>query len=267
MNADRMIAVFLSGVLVGGAVVYLSPNNGLSVGPSGQHQGSQTGAGGQGQGGPSGGQSSQAAQAATPSGDIGGGGAAGGGASGAGSAGSGGGGDASSSSSTMGTGTPDGQMAGQGPGAPGSMEGSAGGESGSGQGSGGGMMGSDASSQGGGGVQGGGEMEPSPLSASPVSGAPRGATRLYRHLQLAPTLWKAQAEAALSSKDSKIRAMAPAIADHAASVPTVSDRLPPNTEIVSYLVDSKLLLEKMKTAGMDVSSLETQVDEVSKARH
>lgn len=260
MNADRMIAVFLSGVLVGGVVVYLSPNNGLSVGPSGQHQGSQTGAGGQGQGGPSGGQSSQAAQAATPSGDIGGGGAA--------SAAAGGGGDAASSGSSMGAGTPDGQMAGQGPGAPGSMEGSAGGESGSSQsGGGGGMMGSDASSQGGGGVQGGGEMEPSPLSASPVSGAPRGATRLYRHLQIAPTLWKAQAEAALSSKDSKIRAMAPAIADHAAGVPTVSDRLPPNTEIVSYLVDSKLLLEKMKTAGMDVSSLETQVDEVSKARH
>lgn len=270
MNADRMIAVFLSGVLVGGSVVYLSPNNGLQGQSSGQHQGTQTGAGGQGGGGPAGGQASASAQAATPSGDV----------------GSSGGG-AAASSSGLAEATPAGQLAGAGPGAPGSLEatpvekgGSAttsmadpGGDPSMQGGSGGdssmqgGSSGGDPSMQGGGGQMGGGGMEPSPISATPTAGAPRGATRLLRHLQLAPTLWKAQAEAALASKDPKVKALAGDIAAHAANVPTVSDRLPPVTEITSYLYESKLLLDKMNAAGMDVSSLQTQIDEVSKARH
>ncbi|GDX83149.1 hypothetical protein LBMAG42_49600 [Deltaproteobacteria bacterium] len=267
-----MIAVFLSGVLVGGLVVYMSPNNGLSSGMSGGHQGGQTGAGGQGGGGPAGGQANGAAQAATPSGDVGS--TAGGGAAGAtgGGAAAGGATDAASggaAGATTGGGGAS-EMSGPGPGAQGSMESSAmGGASGGVMGTGGGGQegGMGGGGQGGsmGGAEGGGDSS-SPISPVPVSGAPQGATRLLRHLQIAPTLWKAQAEAALQSKDSKIRALAGDIAAHAAAVPTVTDRLPQTPNVVSYLVDSKLLLERMKAAGMDVGSLETQVDEVSRAR-
>lgn len=238
MNADRMIAVFLSGVLVGGAVVYLAPNNGLS---SGGHQGSQTGVGGQGGGGPSGGQPNAGAKGETPSGDIGAGGA---------------------------SAAPSGSA----PGAQGSLE------NGPVGGSNGGMMDTTAvaGSPGGGGQggqgsggeadQGGGEDVPSPISPVPVSGAPQGATRLLRHLQLAPTLWKAQAEDALQSASPKSRALASEIATHAAGVPIVTDKLPQTPNIVSYLLDSKLLLIRMKEAGMDINALETQIDEVSRAR-
>ena len=235
MNADRMIAVFLSGVLVGGAVVYLAPNNGLS---SGGHQGSQTGVGGQGGGGPSGGQPNAGAKGETPSGDIGAGGA---------------------------SAAPSGSA----PGAQGSLEnGPVGGSTG-------GMMDTTAvagspgsGGQGGGGEadQGGGDDVPSPISPVPVSGAPQGATRLLRHLQLAPTLWKAQAEDALQSASPKSRALASEIATHAAGVPIVTDKLPQTPNIVSYLLDSKLLLIRMKEAGMDINALETQIDEVSRAR-
>lgn len=270
MNADRMIAVFLSGVLVGGLVVYMSPNNGLSSGLSSGHQGAQTGAGGQGGGGPAGGQVSGAAQAATPSGDVGA--SSGAGASGVGAAGGAGtaeGGGAGAGAAT-GAGGGTSEMSGPGPGAQGSMESSAmGGASGGmmGAGGGGGMGGQGGSMGGQSGSMGeGGGDSSSPISPVPVSGAPQGATRLLRHLQIAPTLWKAQAEAALQSKDSKIRALAGDIAAHAAAVPTVTDRLPQTPNVVSYLVDSKLLLDRMKTAGMDIGSLETQIDEVSRAR-
>ncbi len=252
MNADRMIAVFLSGVLVGGLVVYMAPNNGLSSGMSGGHQGAQTGAGGQGGGGPAGGQASSAAQAATPSGDVGSSSGAGGGAATA--------GGGAAASGGLGAST---ETSGSGPGAQGSMESSAMG------GTSGGVMNTTGGQSGGqGGTMGGtdGGDSSSPISPVPVSGAPQGATRLLRHLQIAPTLWKAQAEAALQSKDAKIRALAGDIAAHAAAVPTVTDRLPQTPNVVSYLVDSKLLLDRMKSAGMDVGSLETQVDEVSRAR-
>lgn len=234
MNADRMIAVFLSGVLVGGAVVYLASNNGLSSGFSPGHQGSQTNSNGQGGGGPAGGQPNAGAKGATPSGDIG----------------------AASAASAA--------PSGSAPGAPGSLEnGPAGGAQG-------GMMDATASGGAGGaggeGSEGGGEDVPSPIAPVPVSGAPQGATRLLRHLQLAPTLWKAQAEDALQSASPKSRALASDIATHATTVPIVSDKLPQTPNIVSYLVDSKLLLIRMKEAGMDIDALETQIDEVSRAR-
>ena len=243
MNADRMISVFLAGVLVGGSVVYLSPNNSLAVGVSGgQKQGGSTGV--------SGGKSGSGEQ---------------GGGAAQGSEGQGGG------SASPGLGNASSGMAGAGPGTQGSQEnlpssgggGGDGGTSGEGGTSGGG--GSSGGVTGSGGVV-GGETEASPISAQPVSGAPRGATRLLRHLQLAPTLWNAQAEAALASPDPKVKELASKLAAHAAAVPTVSDRMPPNTEVVAYLVDSKLLLERMKLVGMDVSSLESQVDEVSRSR-
>ncbi len=265
MNADRMISVFLAGVLVGGSVVYLSPNNSLAVGvPGGQKQGGSTGVSGGKSGSEGGG--GQGGGAQTGGGQSGGGQSGGGGQGGAGqgSEGQGGGGGTSSS----GLGDASAGMAGAGPGTQGSQEmspssggagtGGDGGMSGGGGGSSGGVTGSGGTV--------GGETEASPISAQPVSGAPRGATRLLRHLQLAPTLWKAQAEAALASPDAKVRELAAKIAAHAASVPTVSDRMPPNTEVVAYLVDSKLLLERMKLLGMDVGSLESQVDEVSRSR-
>ncbi|MSQ03134.1 MAG: hypothetical protein EXR71_14805 [Myxococcales bacterium] len=238
MNADRMISVFLAGVLVGGSVVYLAPNNSLAVGvPGRQREGGATGV--------SAGKSGASEQGGGGQADA-----------GQGSEGQGGGSDAGGASSS-GLGAASAGIAGAGPGTQGTQEMS--------PGVGGGGDASTGGVTGGGGVA-GGETEASPISAQPATGAPRGATRLLRHLQLAPSLWKAQAEAALSSPDPKVKELAVRLAAHAVAVPTVTDRMPPNTEVVAYLVDSKLLLERMKLMGMDVGSLESQVDEVSHSR-
>ncbi len=274
MNADRMISVFLAGVLVGGTVVYLAPNNGLSVGIQsfGENRGGPSGANGGAASTEAGvegappvpagdkGASTGAAgvEAAAGAGGVVAGGAEGGAASGGASAG----GEAPGA-------------AGAGPGAQGAQT-DGGMQGGGGQmgGGGGGQMGeSTMGSTGlaGGGMGGGGQMGASggtapSMGASPATGAPKGATRLMRHLQLAPSLWQGQAAMASASSDPAVHALAKSIAEHAASVPEVGDRLPPNTEILPYLLDSKLLLERMTLAGMEVSTLQSQVDEVSKSK-
>lgn len=262
MNADRMISVFLAGVLVGGTVVYLAPNNGLSVGIQSF---------GENRGGPSGANSGAASTEAgvegappVPAGDKG----ASTGAAGVEAAAGAASGGASAGGEAPGA-------AGAGPGAQGAQT-DGGMQGGGGQmgGGGGGQMGeSTMGSTGlaGGGMGGGGQMgagggtAPS-MGASPATGAPKGATRLMRHLQLAPSLWQGQAATASASSDPAVHALAKSIAEHAASVPEVGDRLPPNTEILPYLLDSKLLLERMTLAGMEVSTLQSQVDEVSKSK-
>jgi hypothetical protein len=123
----------------------------------------------------------------------------------------------------------------------------------------------------GGSMSGGGQMgqpggNPGNLGATPSTGAPKGAAKLMRHLQLAPALWRGQAETASASSDPAVKALATRIAEHAATVPMVGDRLPPNTEILPYLLESKLLLERMELAGMEVAALKSQIDSVSSSK-
>lgn len=294
MNADRMISVFLAGVLVGGTVVYLAPNAGLSVGM--QSMGMATSrAGNTANGAAPGsdtvpvaegdiGRPQSGGSAEGIGGGAGGGAGAGGGESQAGGAGgppSGEGGQASAG------GASGGQGGGTGPGAPGSQMAAAGGGGGGGMSPGGGAgMGGGPGGQGGGaggettvgssglagGSMTGGGQTGQPggnagnLGATPSTGAPKGAAKLMRHLQLAPSLWRGQAETASASSDPAVKALAGRIAEHAGTVPSVGDRLPPNTEILPYLLESKLLIERMELAGMEVATLKSQIDSVSSSK-
>jgi hypothetical protein len=286
MNADRMISVFLAGVLVGGTVVYLAPNKGLAVGL--QSFGAKQGGSPNANGGAVPAEAGLAGAPAAPAGDQGAPAARASAEDGVGwgvlaegesmegevdAAGLGEGASAPSAPAGTGPGSPGSQVAagmGGGMGGPGGGMGGPGGGMGGPGGMGGettiGSTGLAGGAMTGGGQPGaGGEMTPS-MGASPVAGAPKGATRLLRHLQLAPALWKEQAEIAQKSTDPAVRALAGAITQHAASVPEVLDRLPPNSDILPYLLQSTLLLQRMELAGMEVSALKAQVDEISRSK-
>ncbi len=235
-----MIAVFLAGVLTGGGVVYTAQSGG-SGGPGGGGPGGGGGGGGgqmQQGGGGGGGQQGGGQQSGGSGGQQGGGQNGGGGQQGGGQQGGGQGG--------------------------GSQQGG-GGQQGGGEG---------GSGQQGGSMAGGGSSESDEKTvttgetqnAGVVEGGAKGAPRLLKHLKDAPGLWSAQAVNARTSGKAEQLALADEIEAHANNVPAASGRLPPLQEVTAYIVESQVLLAKMKAAGMDVETISYQIEQLTKPR-
>lgn len=103
------------------------------------------------------------------------------------------------------------------------------------------------------------EAPPLP-EATPSAGANTPAVRLEKHLSNAPVMWKNLAEKARTSTDPSVKALAGELADHVGTIPRVGDLMPPLQEVTGYMVTSKALLDRCKTAGMDVTELQLQID-------
>jgi flagellar hook-length control protein FliK len=101
---------------------------------------------------------------------------------------------------------------------------------------------------------------PDETTAAPPGTTQTSGGRLEKHLRIAPTLWSAQAELAKASSKPEIRALAADIDAHAQTVPPVTDHMPPMQDVAGYLASSRVLLDKMAAAGMDVADLSLQVD-------
>lgn len=245
VNPDRMIAVFLAGVLTGAGVVQLTGSSGGGPGGGpGTGPGQQMGQGGGGQGG--GGQ---------------GGGGQGGGQGGGGQAGASKGGGQGSGAPGGGAG---GSGSGGGTGGSGAEGAGGGGSSGAAPGGGAGL--SPAAGAGAGAAEEGTVTTGETVNAGSVAGGARGAPRLLKHLNDAPGLWSAQAVAARTSKVPAQLALADEIEAHANDVPAAAGRLPPLQEVTAYVLASQVLLAKMKAAGMEVGALETQLESITKPR-
>ncbi len=104
------------------------------------------------------------------------------------------------------------------------------------------------------------------VNAGSVSGGARGAPRLLKHLNDAPGLWSALAVTARTSGVPAQVALADEIAAQASNVPEAAGRLPPLQEVTAYVVSSQVLLAKMKAAGIDASTLESQLETITKPR-
>jgi hypothetical protein len=96
--------------------------------------------------------------------------------------------------------------------------------------------------------------------ATPAGPAPVGGNRLEKHLRNAPTLWANVLAATQSSSDKNVRALSADVQAHIDALPQIGDRMPPLQEIASYLASSRVLLDRLAAAGVDVSELSLQID-------
>ncbi|HNC95614.1 MAG TPA: hypothetical protein PKY30_02490 [Myxococcota bacterium] len=97
-------------------------------------------------------------------------------------------------------------------------------------------------------------------AAAPNGAAPppRGPGRLEVHLRAAPEIWAKQLAAARANP--KAQALVPEIQAHTAALPIVDKMMPPIPEVAAYLASSRVLVDKMKAAGMDVAELSDTID-------
>jgi hypothetical protein len=101
---------------------------------------------------------------------------------------------------------------------------------------------------------------PDEVPAAPPSAVQQSGSRLEKHLRVATSIWQAQAEVARASSKDAARTLAGDIEIHAQNVPTIGEHMPPMQEVAGYLAASRLLLDRMSAAGMDVADLSLQVD-------
>lgn len=101
---------------------------------------------------------------------------------------------------------------------------------------------------------------PDEVPSAPAGTQQQSGSRLEKHLRIAGELWRAQATVAKASSKDGIKALVPDIEAHAQSVPGITDHMPPMQEVAGYLAASRVLLDRMSAAGMDVADLSLQVD-------
>ncbi len=101
---------------------------------------------------------------------------------------------------------------------------------------------------------------PDEIPAAPPGAVQQSGSRLEKHLRIATSVWQAQADVAKASSKEAIRALAGDIEIHAQNVPPIGDHMPPMQEVAGYLATSRVLLDRMSAAGMDVADLSLQVD-------
>ena len=99
-------------------------------------------------------------------------------------------------------------------------------------------------------------------AAAPNGAAPppRGPGRLEVHLRAAPEIWAKQLAAARANP--KAQALVSEIQAHTAALPVVDKMMPPIPEVAAYLASSRVLVDKMKAAGMDVAELSDTIDQL-----
>lgn len=98
------------------------------------------------------------------------------------------------------------------------------------------------------------------VPAAPPSAVQQSGSRLEKHLRIATSVWRSQAALAKASPNSAMKALAADIEAHAESVPEIGEHMPPMQEVAGYLASSRVLLDRMGAAGMDVADLSLQVD-------
>lgn len=98
------------------------------------------------------------------------------------------------------------------------------------------------------------------LTAAPDGSVQTSGSRLEKHLRVASELWSAQEALAKASSKEAVRLLAADLGAHAQSVPAVGDHMPPMQEVAGYLASSRVLLDRMQVAGMDVAELSLQID-------
>jgi hypothetical protein len=101
---------------------------------------------------------------------------------------------------------------------------------------------------------------PDEVPAAPPGTQQQSGSRLEKHLRMAEELWNAQATVAKASSKDGVKKLAPEIELHAQSVPKITEHMPPMQEVAGYLATSRVLLDRMSAAGMDVADLSLQVD-------
>lgn len=101
---------------------------------------------------------------------------------------------------------------------------------------------------------------PDELPAAPAGAVQTSGSRLEKHLRVASAIWSAQAELARASSKEAVRALAADLAGHAEDVPAIGEHMPPMQEVAGYLASSRVLLDRMQAAGMDVAELSLQID-------
>lgn len=98
------------------------------------------------------------------------------------------------------------------------------------------------------------------VPAAPPGLAPAGGNRLEKHLRNGPTLWSNVKRAAEGSPDAGAKALAADVEAHIEGLPAIGEHMPPMQEIASYLASSRVLLDRLAAAGVDVSELSLQID-------
>ena len=93
---------------------------------------------------------------------------------------------------------------------------------------------------------------------APANRPSQGGSRLERHLRAAPEAWagvlvQVEASPAATRLVSDVKA-------HIATLPAVGDTMPPLQEVATYLANSRLLLDRIGGAGIDVSAYAVQID-------
>lgn len=101
---------------------------------------------------------------------------------------------------------------------------------------------------------------PDDVPAAPAGAVQTSGSRLEKHLRVASAVWRAQAELAKASSKEDVRALATDIGAHAQDVPEIVEHMPPMQEVAGYLASSRVLLDRMQAAGMDVAELSLQID-------
>lgn len=96
------------------------------------------------------------------------------------------------------------------------------------------------------------------MPAAPANAPQTPGGRLEKHLRNAPTIWSNLLHDARAHP--RGRELVPDIEAHIAALPTVGEKMPPMQEVAAYLATSKLLLERMRVSGMDVSMVSVQID-------
>jgi hypothetical protein len=100
---------------------------------------------------------------------------------------------------------------------------------------------------------------PSGTAAAPADRPSQSGSRLETHLRGADAAWKAALERARGGS-AAAKALAPDVVAHISGIPKVTDHMPPLQEMAAYLAASKVLLDRLASAGVDVRDLKGQIE-------
>jgi hypothetical protein len=99
---------------------------------------------------------------------------------------------------------------------------------------------------------------PTGEAVEPGQRPPPGGSRLEAHVRAAPVAWRQVLDAARRSRAAS--SMVGEVEAHIATIPAEGARMPPVSEVGAYLANSKLLLDRLSTKGVDVTDLALDVE-------
>ena len=97
------------------------------------------------------------------------------------------------------------------------------------------------------------------VADTPAAPAAPGGNRLETHLREAPAAWQ-QVLTRTRAGGPAAAALAPEVQAHVDAIPSVKERMPPLQLVAAYLANSKVLVDRLAGAGVDVRDLKAQLD-------